>query len=159
MTVRLDFDFDPAIWIELPAIWCEETWVDHRAWARDLAECCWGDFDVEPGEYEVDNLALTLAMFAERLQPDQVPDQHFFLHLPDPRMMVLHVCVNLWEAEGEREAALRDLTNADDPSAVEPPSSTPSAPSTSVRVCAPCATVRSNPIRTTLLTREHCSRR
>lgn len=121
MTAWPEFDFDPAIWIELPAIWCEETWPDHRAWARDLAESCWGDFDVDPGEYEVDNLALTLALFAEKLQPDQVPGQHFFLHLPDPRMMPLHVSFDLWDAEGEREAALREMTNADDPDAVEPP--------------------------------------
>jgi len=116
-----EIDYDPAVWIELPRIWCEETWPDHRAWARDIAEACWGDSGLVPGEHEVDSLALTLAMFAERLQSGEQPAQDYFLHLPDPRMMPLQVCLGTWEAEGERDVALRELTGADDPEAVEPP--------------------------------------
>ena len=48
-----EVDYDPAVWIELPRIWCEDTWVDHRSWARDIAEACWGDSGLVPGEYEV----------------------------------------------------------------------------------------------------------
>ncbi len=116
-----EIDYDPVVWIELPALWGEQTWPDHRAWARDLAEACWDDFDLAPGEYQVDNLALTLTLLAERLQSDEVPGQYFFLHLPDPRMMPLQVCLGVGDAAGERDAALRELTNADDPEAVEPP--------------------------------------
>jgi hypothetical protein len=116
-----EIDFDPTVWIELPMVWCEATWPDHRAWARDLAEACWDDSGLMPGEYQVDNLALTLAMVAERIQSSQLPAQHFFLHLPDPRIMPLQVCLGVWDAAGERDATLRVLTGADDPDAVEPP--------------------------------------
>ncbi|MGH3874367.1 MAG: hypothetical protein ACRDSR_23180 [Pseudonocardiaceae bacterium] len=117
-----EIDYDPAVWIELPMVWDEQTWPDHRAWARDLAEASWGDSGLVPAEYQVDNLALTLALFAEKLQSGgPLPAQHFFLHLPDPRMMPLQVCLGVWDAAGERDAALRELTGADDPEAVEPP--------------------------------------
>ena len=116
-----EVDYDPATWIELPRIWCEQTWPDHRAWARDIAEGCWGDSGLVPGEHEVDNLALTLAMFVERERPEEMPNQDIFFHLPDPRLMPLQVYLDVWDVEGERDAMLRELTWADDPGAVEPP--------------------------------------
>ncbi len=116
-----EIDYDPALWIELPRVWCDQTWPDHRAWAREIAEACWGDSGLVPGEHEVDSLALALAMFAEKADSGELPAQDLFLHLPDPRMMPLQVCLDLWDAEGERDAALRELTGADDPDAVEPP--------------------------------------
>jgi len=114
-------DYDPAVWIELPRIWCEDTWPDHQVWARDIAEACWGDSGMTPGEGELDNLALTLAMFAQRLQSGELPAEDFFLHLPDPRMMPLQVCLGAWDATGERDAALLELTGVEDPDAVEAP--------------------------------------
>lgn len=116
-----EIDYDPAVWIELPRIWCEETWPDHRTWARDVAKEFWLASGLVPEEHAVDNLALTLAMYAEKLQSGELPAQDFFLHLPDPRMMPLQVCLGVWDAEGERDATLRELTGADDPEAVEPP--------------------------------------
>lgn len=116
-----EIDYDPAVWIELPRVWCEETWPDHRAWARDIAEACWGDFDLAPGPYAVDNLALTLALYAEKVESGDLPAQDFFLHLPDPRLDPLLVSLGTWELEGERDEALRELTGADDPEAVEAP--------------------------------------
>jgi hypothetical protein len=116
-----EVDFDHGVWIELPFVWGEDTWPDHRDWARELAEASWQDSGLTPGEFDVDNLALTLAMFAEKLPPGELPAHHVYLHLPDPGMMPLQVGLGVWDAEGEREAALRHLAGADDPDAVEPP--------------------------------------
>lgn len=123
MTAWPEVTYDPAIWIQLPLIWNDQTWPDYRTWARETAEACWSDFDLEPGAYSVDNLALTLAAFVEKLQPDDgsIPLEDFYLHLPDPRLMPLHVSLAVLDAEGDREQALREMTNADDPDAVESP--------------------------------------
>lgn len=114
-------EHDPAVWLRVPPFWGEQNWPDHRAWARDVAEACWGDFGLDPGEGEVDNLALALAAYAEKLQSGELPAQDFYLHLPDPRMVPLAVNLGVWDAEGEQETALRALSNADDPEAIEPP--------------------------------------
>ncbi len=91
MSGSAEVEYDYGVWIELPFTWGEDTWPDHREWARQLAEASWRDSDLTPGEFDVDNLALTLAMFAEKLQPGELPAHHVYLHLPDPRMMPLQV--------------------------------------------------------------------
>lgn len=101
-----EVDYDPAVWIELPSIWCEATWPDHRSWARDIAEACWGDFDLAPGPYAVDNLALALALYVEKVESGDLPAQDFFLHLPDPRLDPLLVSLGVWELEGGRPDVL-----------------------------------------------------
>ncbi|MGH3708618.1 MAG: hypothetical protein ACRDRQ_11050 [Pseudonocardiaceae bacterium] len=89
----------------------------------DIAEECWDGSGLVPGEHEVDNLALTLAMFVERVrpEPEEEPNLDIFFHLPDPRLMPLQVYLEVWDVEGERDTTLRELTWADDPEAVEPP--------------------------------------
>ena len=60
--VRLDYvDFDADIWIGVPGEWSEETWPDHRDWAREVAEIVWAGAD-PIGGHGPDHLALGLAM-------------------------------------------------------------------------------------------------
>lgn len=116
-----EVDYDPEIWLAIPVWFGAGTpWPDHRAWAREMAESCWADSAQSPGEYEVDNLALTLAMCAERFGPDlQDPDAELdgqtFLHLPHPRLMPLPVDVR---AARDPAGDLWALVVADDPDAV-----------------------------------------
>lgn len=117
----VDADCDIAIWLAIPIWWGPGTpWSDHRVWARALAEESWADCSDRPGEYEVDNLALTLAMCAERFGPDLErpldPFSQTFLHLPHPRSAPLPVTVWVDGIDGD----LRDYVVAEDPDATGP---------------------------------------
>jgi hypothetical protein len=117
VSLYADFDFDTAAWLEIPAHWGPETWPDHRAWARERAELCW--LDLDPGESEVDNLALALAYLAEKL-PSGDGDRvvNHFLHLPHPRLDPLHAQV--WIVE-DPDVTLEYCVGAEDPQTVEKP--------------------------------------
>lgn len=102
MTVYANVDYDEAIWLEIPPWWGPETWPDYRDWAREMAQLWWDDSGLRPGEHQVDNLALTLAVCAERFgfpDPDETTELTTYLHLPDPRVMPL--AVEVWVV-GER---------------------------------------------------------
>lgn len=118
MRLYADFEFDPAVWFGIPTYWGPETWPDHRAWAREMAELWW--LDLEPGEHEVDNLAMVLAYLAEKLPSgdgDRVVDH--FLHLPDPHMDPLHAQV--WIVEDDPDVTLEYCVGAEDADVVEKP--------------------------------------
>lgn len=112
---------DDAVWVMVPHEWTDETWPDYRDWARQAAETVWGDAPtaLRP-DLTVDHLALTLAMFVERFEPEASP-AWYYLWLPEPRTELLFAQVHLFEAEGAPEEARRELLALDDPDSVEPP--------------------------------------
>jgi hypothetical protein len=116
----VDIELDTDVWIGVPGEWTDETFSDHRDWAREVAEIVWNGVPPRPGEEGPDHLALTLAMVAESpLMED--PARRAFLWLPGPSSEVLPVYLEAFAAEGDRDDALRELTLADAPGAVEPP--------------------------------------
>ncbi|MGW6061110.1 hypothetical protein [Streptomyces sp. NPDC055189] len=116
-------DVDPTPWVMVPprsgltAPW--SVWEDIRAWSREVAEELWEDHDLDPGPNGVDFVAGTLQRCAEAFAPPG-SDHWVFLHLDDPTDLPLPVCVAIGPASGAREATLRGLTEADDPTVVEP---------------------------------------
>lgn len=116
----VDAAFDRQVWVGLPGEWTEDTWPDHRAWARAVAAAGWDGQQPEPGEQGQEHLALTLAMVAESPLAG-APHRRIFLWLPEPSSEVLPVHLDVYAAEGERDAVLRELTRADPRGAVEPP--------------------------------------
>lgn len=116
----VDVAFDRQVWVGLPGEWSEDTWPDHRAWARAVAAAVWDGHQPEPGEQGPEHLALTLAMVAESPLVG-APHRRTFLWLPEPSSEVLPVHLEVYAADGERDAVLRELTRADARDAVEPP--------------------------------------
>ena len=116
----VDVDLDTDVWIGLPGEWTEETWLDHREWARDVADAVWTGATPAVGEQGPDHLALGLAMLAEGpLAGD--PGRRTFLWLPEPTAELLPVHLEAFAAEGEQDESLRDLARAEAVGAVEPP--------------------------------------
>ena len=115
----VDVDFDAGVWVGVPGEWSEETWPDHRDWAREVAGIVWGGADPVGGQGP-DHLALGLAMLAESPFAN-APFRRTFLWLPEPTSTLLPVYLEAYAAEGDPDQALRDLTRADAPGAVEPP--------------------------------------
>jgi hypothetical protein len=115
----IEVDFDPAVWVEMPSEWTDDTWPDYRDWAWEAAKAVWADSGQAPGEYGIDQLALAFVMLAER--EDKALSSLTYLHVPSPTDIPLPVGLKVFERAGEREAALRVMANADDPEAVEPP--------------------------------------
>lgn len=118
MTVDVDLDTD--VWVGLPGEWTEETWLDHREWARDVADAVWTGATPAAGEQGPDHLALGLTMLAEGpLAGD--PGRRTFLWLPEPAVDLLPVHLEAFAAEGDRDGSLRELARAEVAGAVEPP--------------------------------------
>jgi hypothetical protein len=115
-----DVDYDMAVWVEVPFTFSADTWPDHRAWARDVAEACWDDSGLTPGEHDVDKLALLLAVSHEN-SVGKIYAHRIFLHVPDPRMAPVPAGLGIWRSQGDREETLRALAKAASPFAVEPP--------------------------------------
>ena len=113
----IDVDADWTVWVPVPWRWNEDTYLDHRDWARDAAEAV---FDEARDRSGVDRLAGVLAFVAEdpKLTPEQA--QGAYIHLPEPDMDVLPVYVQFFAEEDERDVALREMSYADG-NAVEPP--------------------------------------
>jgi hypothetical protein len=115
----VDVDLDTGVWVGVPGEWSEDTWPDHRGWAREVAEIVWAGADPIGGQGP-DHLALGLAMLAESpITKD--PSRRTFLWLPGPTSTLLPVHLEACAAEGDADEALRELTRADAPGAVEKP--------------------------------------
>lgn len=115
----VDVDLDTDVWIGLPNEWTEETWPDHRDWAREIADLVWTGAEPGPGEPGPDHLALGLAMLAESPLVAH-PARSAYLWLPGPTIDVLPVFLEVYVAEDDRDATLRALTRADEPALREP---------------------------------------
>ena len=115
----VDVQLDTTVWIGVPGEWSEETWPDHRDWAREVAETVWAGADPVQGQGP-DHLALGLAMLAESPLLS-LEWRRTFLWLPGPTSDLLPVHLEAYAAEGERAESLAELTRADEPGAVEKP--------------------------------------
>ena len=103
-------------WVPCPPFFPDGE--DRKSWAAESAELWFSS-----GPYsrkEAGRLAAMLAGIHQDLYAAGHCHQAF-IHLPDPRMIPLPVQVGVWAMDGERDQALRMLSNADDPAAVEPP--------------------------------------
>jgi hypothetical protein len=116
----VDVHLSTDVWIGVPGEWSEETWPDHRDWARDVADAVWAGASPAPGGQGPDHLALGLAMLAESPLLD-LAWRRTFLWLPGPTSDFLPVHLEAYAAEGERAESLAELTRADEPGAVEKP--------------------------------------
>src|SRR3712207_1510529 len=54
----VDVHFDTDVWVGVPREWTEETWTDHRDWAREVAEIVWTGARPRRGRPGVDHLTL-----------------------------------------------------------------------------------------------------
>jgi hypothetical protein len=116
----VDVHLDTDRWVGVPGEWSEETWPDHRDWAREVAETVWHGATPAPGGQGPDHLALGLAMLTENPLLAE-PWRRAFVWLPGPTSTVLPVYLEAYAAEGERDDALRELTRAHEAGAVEKP--------------------------------------
>jgi len=116
----VDVHLPTDIWIGVPGEWTEETWTDHRDWAREVADLVWTGAIPAPGGQGPDHLALGLAMVAEGPMSND-PSRRTFLWLPGPTSDILPVYLEAYAAEGDRDEALRELAQADPAGAVEKP--------------------------------------
>ena len=116
----VDIDLDTDVWIGMPSVWTQETWTDHRDWAREIADLVWTGAVPAPEEMGPDHLALGLAMMAESPMVAH-PARTTYLWLPGPMWEILPVFLEVYIAEGDREETLRELTRADEPGALRDP--------------------------------------
>lgn len=116
----VDVDLPTDVWIGVPGEWSEETWPDHRDWAREVADTVWAGASPARGEQGPDHLALGLTMLAESPLLN-LEWRRSFLWLPGPTSDLLPVHLEAYAAEGERAQSLAELTRTDEPGAVEKP--------------------------------------
>jgi len=91
-----------------------------ETWASHYATRCWADSGREYRDPEVASLARTLTTLHEHAY--RVEDAHdAFIHMPDLDSEPLLVMFDAWQAEGDRDTQLRELTHADDETALLPP--------------------------------------
>ena len=115
----VDVHLDTEVWVGVPGEWSEDTWPDYRDWAREVAEIVWAGADPVNGQGP-DHLALGLAMLVEGPFANE-PSRRTFLWLPEPTSVLLPIHLEAYAAEGDPDEALRELTRADAPGAVEEP--------------------------------------
>ena len=116
---RIAVHYDIATWMSCPPAFPEGF--DRAKWALTFAEA----FSKRPGRHpsdrEIKRLAGTLAQIHEYSYGGNVACHLCFIHQPNPTLTPLPVYMAAWRPIGDRDEALRRLTNADDPAAVEPP--------------------------------------
>ena len=111
-------DYERTLWIpNVPAL---PDGCDTSRWARDFAAAWWSMSGLPHGENEIARLEAQLACIRDGTY-GHLPCHLAYIHLPDPRMDPLPVFLAILAMDGPRDAHLRLLTSADDPSAVRPP--------------------------------------
>jgi hypothetical protein len=116
---RLAVHYDIGTWISCPPVFPEGF--DRSKWALTFAEAFSKRPGLNPSEREIKNLAATLSRIHEYTYGN-VACHMCFIHQPHPSLLPLPVYMATWRAMGDRDEALRRLTNVDDPEAIEPPS-------------------------------------
>lgn len=120
VVTTVDVHLPTDVWIGVPGEWTEETWSDHRDWAREVADTVWAGASPGPGQQGPDHLALSLTMLAESPLLE-LAWRRTFLWLPGPTSELLPVHLEAYASLGERAESLAELTRADEPGAVEKP--------------------------------------
>jgi hypothetical protein len=111
-------DYDQRTWI--PCLAGLPEGYDRERWAREFSAAWWSLSGLPHSEHDLTKLATLLAHIHESTW-GHVPCHLGFIHLPDPRMVPLPVYLGIWQSRNERDVQLRNLTNAGDPDAIEPP--------------------------------------
>lgn len=131
MTVYANIRFNPAVWIDLPAIW-DDVSSDPVSWGRHFARSCWIDSGLPHGQEHLDYLSEVLTTLVKKFGPGTVHPEHEFdssmeiqtlLYLPDPRILPfpLRVMVMHEELVRAEKLTLSELVVVDDPEAIEEP--------------------------------------
>lgn len=115
---RLAVRYDIATWMSCPPIFPEGY--DREKWALTFAIAFSKRPGLHPSEREIKNLAATLVKIHEYTYT-KVACHLCFIHQPHPSLAPLPVFMAVWRPIGERDEALRRLTNADDPEAIQSP--------------------------------------
>jgi len=115
VSVALEVDYDPDVWIEVD----QEAELDE--WAVQTARQCYEDSSVEPSDRQLTVLATQLREFVSQLQ-DSGGYGMALLHLRYPEEGPLTAAlISATDAGDGSEASLRAAAGADDPGLIEPP--------------------------------------
>jgi hypothetical protein len=115
---RIAVHYDIATWMSCPPIFPEGY--DREKWALTFATAFSKRPGLHPSEREIKHLAATLVKMHEYTYSN-VACHLCFIHQPHPSLIPLPVYMAAWRPIGERDEALRRLTNADDPDVIQPP--------------------------------------
>jgi hypothetical protein len=115
---RVTVHYDITTWISCPPIF--PGGYDRAKWALTFAEAFSKRPGLYPSAHEIKNLAATLVRIHEYTYGN-VACHLCFIHQPHPSLNPLPVYLAAWRPIGERDDALRRLTNADDPDVIQPP--------------------------------------
>jgi hypothetical protein len=111
--------YDKDVWIPCPPRFPTELPLDQ--WAIGYGRL----FTQIPGKRRQDRkMAASLTSVLRDLHDAiyrTLPAQLAFIHMPEPRMLPLPVCMSAWQLGAERTVRLLALTHADNPEALEPP--------------------------------------
>ena len=110
--------YNQNVWIPCQPVFPEGF--DRSSWAELYAEEWWSRSSRPHGKREVKALARTLADMHAYAYSHMAMHMGF-LHLPSLQLAPLLVSFGIWEAAGDRITQLRDLTHADDPTLMQPP--------------------------------------
>jgi hypothetical protein len=121
VSVSLEVDYDPDVWIEV------DRDADLDEWAVRVARQCYEDSALEPSDRQLTVLATQLREFAARLGEGDGPGGPgglgiALLHLRYPEDGPLTAAlISAADAGDGSEASLRAIAGADDPGLIEPP--------------------------------------
>jgi hypothetical protein len=116
---RVAVEYDITTWMLCPPVFFGGY--DRQSWALTFATAFSKRPGLHPSEREIKHLADTLEKVHEYTYTN-VACHLCFIHQPHPSLPLLPVFMAAWRPIGEREEALRRLSNADDPDVIEPPS-------------------------------------
>ena len=117
--------YDRHLWIPCPPEFPPDT--NLETYTVTYAKLWWEASGLKYRKRDVTTLASMLAAIHADAWGDldlhflHIPCHLALIHLPDPRLIPLPVYFGIWRAWGEREERLRQLTQADEPEAIEPP--------------------------------------
>jgi hypothetical protein len=109
-----------AVWIPCPASFPAGT--DQESWARQYAARWWAGSGQDYDDRQVAGLAKILSDVHDlTYRPGTCHVALIHMPPPPPVQQPLPVAVGVWQLQGAREARLRELVSAGDPTAIEPP--------------------------------------
>lgn len=120
--VDVAVDYDMSVWIRVPVPeGLPDRWPDLQAWADEVADAVLAEDADAPEKAPL--LSEYVLGYAHVLNEE--PASFSFLHLRHFEEEAVPAQVFLWDAEdvdpAERDAMLREICQADDPAAIEPP--------------------------------------
>lgn len=121
MSMSLEVDYDPYVWIELDLALVDADEAELDDWAVRTARSCYEESEVTASDRQLTVLATQLREFAGRLL-DAGGFGMAFIHLRYPEEGPLTAAlIGATDAGDGSEESLRAMGGADDPDLIEPP--------------------------------------